>query len=284
MATKKKPAKKARKAPAKAAKPRQQTATSARSKRDRRIDVFAIEYIANNFNGRRAAIAAGFSPESARFEASRLLTDPVVEAKVEEAMAARLARAGLDADQVLARIRAIATADANELIELRRCCCRYCYGRNHRYQRTPAELKKHREEFEKKIDDAEPNAERAAELKDEFDEEGGIGWDPRRDPHANCPECFGEGQLKEFAKDTRELSPEARMLYRGVKVTQNGLQVLTADQDAHLRMLAEHAGLLRKRVELTGKDGGPVRTIGAILDEIDGADTGLPTRHAEEGG
>src|SRR4051812_30899082 len=31
---------------------------------------------------------------------------------------------------------AIATADPAELIQYRRICCRYCYGKNHKYQWT----------------------------------------------------------------------------------------------------------------------------------------------------
>lgn len=282
----KKAAKKA-KAPAKrkpAAKPRQQqNATAAPSKRDRRIDVFAVEYVID-FNGAKAAVRAGYNPATARFEACRMLALPEVQEKVDAAVAARMKRTELTADDVLNRIRAIATADANSLIEMRRTCCRHCYGKDHRYQRTPRELENHRRDFEAKIDKQCDDAALAAELKSEFDDEGGIGWDPRKEPVDNCPECFGQGVAEPFIKDTRELTPEAKMLYRGVKVTKDGLQVLTADQDAMLRLLAEHAGLLRRKVELTGKDGGPLKhtAISGILDEIDGSDTGLPAaRHGE---
>lgn len=42
------------------------------------------------------------------------------------------------------------------------------------------------------------------------------------------------------------------------------------------------------RVALTGKDGGPIKhahsALGSILDEMDGAETGLPPHHAEASG
>lgn len=269
-----------RKPIAKPCTPKNAASTAPSTKRDRRIELFAAEYIVD-FNGKLAAMRAGYGASNARFEASRLLAMPEVQAKVDEAMEARLKRAALTGDQVLARIRAIATADANSLIELRRTCCRHCYGTDHRYQRTQQELRNYRSEFEAKIDKQCDDPIRAAALKEEFNAEGGIGWDPRKEPLDDCPECFGQGAIEPFAKDTRDLSPEARLLYRGVKVNQNGtIQVLTADQDGMLRMLAEHAGLLRRKVEVTGKDGGPVEqrhtTIGGILDDLasTGADTG----------
>lgn len=280
MAQKKKAsAKKPKKAPAKRP---QQSPTPKRSKTSDRIELFVAEYLVD-LNGRQAAIRAGYSPDSARFTASELLARKDVQEKVAAAKAERLQRAQLTADEVLERIRDIAEADPNELIELRRICCRYCYGKGHRYQRTPAELERERKEFEAKIDAAESDALKAAELKDEFDEEGGIGWDPRREPNENCPECFGEGQIKPYPKDSRDLSPAARRLYAGVKETQHGLEIKMRDQDGMLRLLADHTGLIKRKVELTGKDGGPVKTqsIGSILEEIDGSDTGLPARHAE---
>lgn len=248
------------------------------SKRDRRIDLFAQEYIVD-FNGRAAAIRAGYGATSARFEASRLLALPEVQEKVDVAIAARLKRVQLTGDQVLDRIRAIATADANTLIELRRTCCRHCYGKDNRYQRTPKELENHRRDFEAKIDKQCDDPHVAADLKSEFDEEGGIGWDPRKEPVDDCPECFGEGAVEPFVKDTRELTPEAKLLYRGVKVTQHGIQVLTADQDAMLRLLGEHAGLFRRKVEHSGPNGGPIQQestlVSELMDQVAGEDVGI---------
>ena len=70
-------------------------------------------------------------------------------------------------------------------------------------------------ELEKKGKDAEL----IAEIVSEFDEASGIGYDPRCDPHPDCPECFGEGVVKVFVKDTRDLSPMAERLYAGVEET-----------------------------------------------------------------
>ena len=53
-------------------------------------------------------------------------------------MEERAERTGIAADHVVQRLWAIASADPDELIEHRRVCCRHCYGRKHRYERTPS--------------------------------------------------------------------------------------------------------------------------------------------------
>lgn len=271
---------KAGKKPAgKAARPKrspQHSPTTRKPKQANRIDLFVVEYL-KDLNGRQAAIRAGYSPDSARFQASDLLARADVQAKLETAMQQRAARVGIEADDVLARLRDVAFADPRDLIELRRTCCRHCYGKNNRYQRTPREMEVARKEYEASLADLNLSPTDFAARAEEFDQEGGIGWDPRKDPNPDCPECWGEGELKSFAKDTRDLTPTARLLYAGVKETQNGLEIKMHDQQAALVKIGEHLGMFRKKVELTGKDGGPVRaSIGGILDElgVDGADTG----------
>lgn len=272
-AKKTKPSKKASKPkPARPNKPERQAEPRGK-KQPTRIELFAREYLVD-LNGRQAAIRAGYSPQSARITASELLARADVQEAVAKAMQERADRTGITADQVLQRIWAIATADPRELIELHRSCCRYCYGEGHRYQRTPRELANDQAVFE--ADEAKRTAENAPPR--EFDIAGGLGWDPRRDPHPECPECFGEGVERVVPKDTRDLSPTAKLLYAGVKTTQHGLEIKMHDQPGMLVNAGKHLGLFREKIELTGKDGGPVATksIGAILDELgaDGADTG----------
>jgi hypothetical protein len=97
----------------------------------------------------------------------------------------------------------------------------------------------------------------------EFPMRGGIGFNPYRDPHPACPECFGKGRGFEVFKDTRNLSPGAARLYDGVKKTKDGLEIKVRNREKSLDLAAQFSGVARKAVELTGKDGGPIRTIGA---------------------
>lgn len=251
-----------------------------------REDVFVKEYLVD-LNGRQAAIRAGYSPQSARQTASELLATPRVQEKVQAAMDARAERTGITADKVIERFWDLAHADARELVEHYRSCCRYCWGKNNRFQRTPRELEEARAEHEAAQAEAQAEAQAAggpAPTPKPFDEAGGVGYDPRKDPNQDCPECFGEGVERAYFKDTRDLSPSARLLYAGVKTTQHGLEVKMHDPIAALRDVARHLGIFKDKVELTGKDGGPIRTsVSSLLDEIDGAGTGLPAHGAARG-
>jgi hypothetical protein len=268
---------KARKATAKKAAARKAPATrSAKAPADdstHRRDLFVAEYLVD-LNGAKAAIRAGYSPDSARQRAYELLQMPEIEAKIQAAMDARAARVGITADRVLTRIGNIAFADPSELIELRRTCCRYCWGKNNQYQFTPRELAQARRDYERALADAEKEGNKLAP----FSELGGIGWDPRKDPSPTCPECFGEGVQDVYVRDTRDVSQAARQLYAGVKQTQHGLEIKLHSQTKMLELAGKHLGLFREKVELTGKNGGPVvhQTLGSLLEEIDGAGTGLP--------
>ena len=62
-------------------------------------------------------------------------------------------------------------------------------------------------------------------LPAEFDHEGGIGYNPHRPAHPDCPDCMGAGKLHPVFNDTRHFSPAAAALYAGIKVTKDGIEV-----------------------------------------------------------
>ncbi|HEX4517871.1 MAG TPA: terminase small subunit, partial [Polyangiaceae bacterium] len=164
--------------------------------------------------------------------------DPRINAAIEKALAEQSKRTKISADRVLEEYWSIATANANELVEFRRTCCRHCHGTNFEAQHTKAEQASRRALF----------ALRKNPLPtDVFDEQGGEGYDARRDPHAACPECFGEGIGTEFFKDSRKLSPDALRLYGGVKITKGGIEIVTHDKMSALDKLARHFGLLKDK-------------------------------------
>ena len=61
--------------------------------------------------------------------------------------------------------------------------------------------------------DREQHALKAGNLAD-FDEKGGIGFDPLKPPHPACPDCGGDGNrrrdLRRMAGDSRGLSARRR--------------------------------------------------------------------------
>jgi phage terminase small subunit len=212
-------------------------------------------------NATAAYIRAGYkNTPSAEHNAFRMMGNDGVKAALADLRAAKADKLQVKAEEVLARWIAIAYADPNELIEVRRICCRFCHGKSFGYQRTPDEqaaVSAHWEAQSKK-------AQVAGAAIAPFDEQGGAGYDARKDPHPHCPECFGEGVAIPFLKDTRTLSEGARQLYAGVNVTKDGIEIKMRDQDAALLNVAKHLGMFTTRVEHehTGKGGAiPIKII-----------------------
>lgn len=131
----------------------------------------------------------------------------------------------LSAEDILRHWQEIATADPNDLSQLRRCCCRYCWGENFHYQWRD-------------IDEYDKAAEKASADGKPSPDYGGLGFIPSDDPNPECPRCGGEGFEAVFLSDTRDLSGAARRLFAGVKQTKFGIELITRDQDAALKNLA----------------------------------------------
>lgn len=190
-----------------------------------------VEHYLADLNGTQAYKLAvdtpGMSDSVAASAASRLLRTVKVQKLLATRVKAMFDRTEGLQDRMLAQQFALAFADPNELVEHRRDACRHCHGINHKYQFTPVGLEKRQEEWERAVREAvaqeqEPPA---------WDELGGIGFDPRKEPHADCPECFGEGVPRVVMKDTRNLSPAAKALYAGAKHGKDGIEILTHSQE-----------------------------------------------------
>lgn len=197
---------------------------------------FVDEYLID-LNATQAAIRAGYSPTAAHETGRELLQLPWVQELIEQGKAARAERTQLKADEVIERLRAIAFADARKLMEFRRRCCRHCHGTAFRYQRTTPELARARADWA-----ASPKKKRKP-----FDEMGGDGFDAKRPPHPQCPECFGEGLGDAFFHDTSQVPPDVAALYAGVKVTKDGIEVKLHSQTEALLALGKHLGLFEER-------------------------------------
>lgn len=224
---------------------------------------FIAEYLAEMPRNATAAYLRvyGCSYDSARAEGSKLLADPIVKAEIEKREAQLSKTLALTAEDVLREIFLVASADPRELSEHHVGACRHCHGFEHQYQRTPNELRIDFEahvKYRTKRGDPDP-------LGLDFPMSGGIGFNPYKDPHPDCPECFGKGRGFEVFKDTRNLSPAAVRLYEGVKKTKDGLEIKIRSREKSLELAAQHLGIVRKTVELTGKNGGPVQTASVFV-------------------
>jgi len=105
----------------------------------------------------------------------------------------------------------IATADPTEIISIRRCNCRWCWGINFEYQRTDWEI-------ERDLNRHAAAGKRGAP----FNQMGGGGFVKSRDPNPDCPICLGDGEEIARIEDFRKLSMRAKHLIAGVKLGRNG--------------------------------------------------------------
>lgn len=195
---------------------------------------FVDEYLVD-LNATQAAIRAGYSANSAQQMATENLSKPVISAAITAARKVQQERTGITADRVLREIAAVALADARELVEVKTGCCRCCYGEGFKWQRTVGEMNHDRELWLNK-----------GNSPADFDEKGGIGFNPLLAPNVECPSCGGDGYSRAVIKDTRHLSPNAAALYAGAKQTKEGIEVKMHSKMDAIEKLARHLGLYEK--------------------------------------
>jgi phage terminase small subunit len=206
---------------------------------------FIDAYIATG-NGAKAAIEAGYSEATAREMAHENLTKPHIVRVIADRLRAAAVAAGVTAAAVVAELHAIATADATEHCRTVIDSCRYCHGFEHRYSFTPAE-------YRRALDKALSEGQAAPEF------EGGMAFDPRREPHPDCPECAGRGVVTVIIRPSREVSPAARRLLASVKQNKDGsVELKMHDQMKALELLGRYAGAFKDVSHISGPNGGPL--------------------------
>ena len=138
---------------------------------------FVEEYLVD-LNGAQAAVRAGYSVHTAKQIATENLAKPYLQAAITEARKQQQERTQVSADRVLTEALNILVTDPRELVEVKTGCCRHCFGEGNRYQRTVGEMNADRELWAVK-----------GNAPDEFDEQGGIGFNPLLEPNPDCPQC-----------------------------------------------------------------------------------------------
>lgn len=220
--------------------------------RSKRVPRFVEEYCKDR-NGTQAAIRAGYTAneDAAGVTAVRLLADPRIQSMIEKQMDRVSQQATVEAADILREYLDLATADASKIMHVRRVNCRYCWGEGHNYQWKERE-------YSEACNAAGKPGKRGEEPATVPNCSGGFGFRRNAEPNPDCPECNGEGLEDIFFRDTEGLTGPERKLIAGIKRTKDGLEVKLRDQDGALKILAQYAGLLIERKELTGKDGRPL--------------------------
>ena len=199
---------------------------------------FVNEYCVD-LNATQAALRAGYSKDTAGSIGGGLARNPEIAAAIAERQADVAAAAGISAEAIMRKWWEIATADHNDLTQVRRINCRYCHGVTGMYQWTLAE-------YTEAVNTAVRNGAPAP------DGIGGFDYDPNGSPRPDCQECGGDGIEVTHLADTRKLSGAARRLYAGTKKTAAGVQILTRDQDAAMVNLARCMGMFKDNLNLAG--------------------------------
>ncbi len=214
-----------------------------------RDEQFAREFVAClNATEAYARVNPDVTHKTAQQKGWRKTKNPKIAARIAELRKERQRATDIDTDYLLRKCVQTVNADPNELVELRRDCCRYCYGDGHRYQYTPAEWEAVLMRYQADCHTAELAGKRPPP---EPDPRGGVGFHRRMPPLPTCPECHGEGVEDVHLKDTRLLSPEARQLYAGVRMTKHGLEIKTHDRNKNIEMAARMIGAFQDRVDHT---------------------------------
>lgn len=215
---------------------------------------FVNEYCVDE-NATRAAIRAGYSENGAGQTAHNLLKLTEIQEAIAERMEEVAVAAGITPEWVVGQWAKIAQADPNDIVQVRRTCCRHCHGFGHQYQWTEAEYSA---AVDKAVDSGKPAP----------DGMGGFGFDPKASPNPDCPECGGLGIEDVHVADTRKLRGPARVLYAGAERTRNGIKINMRDKDAAVANLARYLGMMVDKKEFSGPGGGPIPLANLTAEDL----------------
>lgn len=192
--------------------------------------LFVAEYLKDN-NATQAAIRAGYSKKTANEQGARLLAKVSIAQAIAQQQKASIVRTLGSADEVLEQMWRLATFDSNQLSQYRRGSCRYCWGFGHQYQWRDAV------EFDEAGEEAK--AKKRAAPRDD----GGYGYNHKREPNPHCPRCNGDGIGQPFFADTTKLPSDAARAYSGVKLGKNGVEITAISRERMFEAVAKRLGL-----------------------------------------
>jgi phage terminase small subunit len=220
---------------------------------------FAVLYVAYRRPGdayARVYNVKNMSQNTIHSEASELLRNPKVAKRIAELRAEVAKNFNMEAVDVFKQWVDIATADPADLIKYRRVCCRFCYGVDNSYQWI--DQNEYANAIAAAIDKQKPTPQLA----------GGFGFIKNKEPNENCKQCAGEGHENIYITPTNKLSPQAKLLYAGIKKTRDGVQILMRNQDEALVNIARFLGMQKQEIKLTTEaDNAPIIKISTITTD-----------------
>lgn len=189
--------------------------------------------------------------------ACRLAGDPLIDARYNALRNESLGRINVSLASLVKDLHDIATADPGELVRAVVVNCRHCHGEAFAYQwidenefcdtcdrvQADNDLRREQSKTGRTVDKPLPTC------------EGGFGFERRALPHEACPQCLGAGERHVVMAETASLSEKARKLFKGIRPTANGPEVMMHDQSAARDMLHRMAGAYKDNAKLPGDPG-----------------------------
>lgn len=215
---------------------------------------------------RGAYNATNMKNETIARRAVDLMKDSNVKALLEKMRSLAQDRGINKAADVVAEFIRIHSVDTTEIVQHRRLCCRYCYGKNHRYQwRDTDEFEEATAMYQRA---SNPALRSKAAIKQRAEgapkDNGGYGYKFNQLPHPECPRCYGEGTPDVFIADWRTLTPLQRKAIAGVKQTKDGIEIKFRDQDGSLTNAGKMMGGFKQTFVFENPDGTPLNSPPAL--------------------
>lgn len=211
--------------------------------------VFVAEYL-KDFNATQALIRTGHKGKNASQSAYQLLQKPSVQTAIRSAVSVRANKLGIDGDELMRIWAETINYDANELVQIRRIPCPYCYAENDQPQYT---IKTYN--AAKKFHDAKRKRRLAADPEDdigEFPTMKEVSFiDPHKPANPECPICHGDGIEEYFPQDTRFLSEAGKRMYCGAAMVMGDIQYMIKSKEKAADNLARALGMFREKPEET---------------------------------
>jgi len=238
------------------------TAATAKAITNKRHLLFLDHYFSkkNWMNATGAAKAAGYAERTAGRTAHEVLKRPEIQDEIQRRLAKHRKALQYGPEEAMADLAEMARADVNEIMRSVTTACRRCHGVNHEYQwRSQLEFDVAHEKWIM----AELEAVQAGRkyLPVEPSMRGGVGFSDDLLPNPACPACGGAGETRTVFADTTKLSPGAKKLFAGIKLTPNGPQPMIHDQLKVRELIGKHLGLFKDVIEIKEVDVDAIRSL-----------------------
>lgn len=195
-----------------------------------------------------------------RGAANELLRNPTIAARVKELIAtATVNQIAKPLAEIIDVIDQMASVDYDELSSEGVGSCRHCWGVGHAYHWKDFEYAEAWDAWEARARQAKVDGEPEPPMPDCS---GGLDYRFTRPPNPDCPRCEGNGRIYQRNVDTSKLSPAARLVYQGTKVTKNGRETIVVDKAKIIDMQVRLRGGFKDNIALGG-------TVGALIGNVD---------------